>query len=125
MSWWRPSYAWASCRGKYGAKEDWEALYKAATEGDIACINALLDKYPSVIVLNDKPDQVSVHRRGDDQEVHICYDKLCIVMVLMETNPAEEEEKIAEGEAARAGERYVVLRVYALNNAEVVTKRAT
>ena len=125
MSWWRPSYAWAACKGKYNAKDDWEALIKAAEAQDIACMNALGDKYPVLFVLNDKPDNVSVHRRGDDQEVHICYDKLCIVVVLMETNPAEEEEKVAEAEAARAGERYVVLRVYALKSAEVVAKKAT
>ena len=123
MSWWRPSYAWAACKGKYGAKEDWEALYKAAESADIACINALLDKYPAVLILNDKPDRVSIHKRGDDQEVHICYGELCIVVVLMEAGAAEEEEKVAEGEAARAGERFAVLRVYALKNAEVVAAK--
>jgi hypothetical protein len=98
-------------------------LTKAAENADIACINALLDKYPAVIVLNDKPDRISIHKRGDGQEVHICYGELCIVVALMEAGPAEEEEKVAEGEAARAGERFAVLRVYALKSAEVVAAK--
>jgi len=58
VSWWRPSYAWAACRGKYGGESDGETLARAAEAGDVACINALLDKYPAVVVLHDSPDRI-------------------------------------------------------------------
>ena len=120
MSWWRPSYAWAACRGKYGGEDDAETLAKAAEAGDVACINALLDKYPAVVVLHDAPDRIYTARREFGEEVHICYGGLCIVISIIETQPGEEEEKIAEGESAR--EKYAVLSIYALKSAEVVKK---
>jgi hypothetical protein len=112
------SYAWAACKGKYGGESDAEALARAAEAQDVACINALLDKYPSVVVLHDKPDRIYTSRRDSTEEVHICYGELCIVISIIETQAGEEEEKISEAEAAR--ERYAVLRVYALKSAEVV-----
>ena len=118
MSWWRPSYAWAACRGKYGGESDAETLARAAESNDIACINALLDKYPSVVVLHDKPDRIYTARRDSTEEVHICYGGLCIVVTIIEAQPGEEEEKISEAEAAR--EKYAVLSIYALKSAEVV-----
>ena len=118
MSWWRPSYAWAACRGKYGGESDGETLAKAAEDGDVACINALLDKYPAVVVLHDKPDKIYTARRNSMEEVHICYGELCIVITIIETQPGGEEEKISEAESAR--EKYAVLNVYALKSAEVV-----
>jgi hypothetical protein len=118
VSWWRPSYAWAACRGKYGGESDAETLAKAAEAGDVACINALLDKYPSVVVLHDKPDRIYASRRDSTEEVHICYGELCIVISIIETQAGEEEEKISETEADR--ERYAVLHVYALKSADVV-----
>jgi hypothetical protein len=118
VSWWRPSYAWAACKGKYGGEGDAETLARAAESGDVACINALLDKYPAVVVLHDKPDKIYTTRRGSTEEVHICYGELCIVISIIETQPGEEEEKIRETEAGR--ERYVVLSIYALRSAEVV-----
>lgn len=120
MSWWRPSYAWAACKGKYQAEDDAEALAKAAEAGDVACINALFDKLPAILVLHDKPDRIYTMQRGSTEEVHICYGELCIVVSIIETQAGEEEEKISEGEAAR--EHYAVLRVYALKSAEVVKK---
>lgn len=120
MSWWRPSYAWAACRGKYGGESDAEALSKAAEAGDVACINALLDKYPAVVVLHDKPDKIYTTRRDSSEEVHICYGELCIVISIIEAQPGEEEEKISEADAAR--ERYAVLSIYALKSAEVVKR---
>jgi len=120
VSWWRPSYAWAACKGKYGAEDDAEALAKAAEAGDVACINALLDKYPSVVVLHDAPDKTYAVRREYGEEVHICYGDLCIVASLLEAPPGEEEDKIAEGEAAR--EKYAVLKVYALKGAEPIRR---
>ena len=120
MSWWRPSYAWAACRGKYGGESDAEALARAAETGDVACINALLDKYPAVVVLNDKPDRIYTARRDATEEVHICYGELCIVVCIIETQAGEEEEKISEAEAAR--ERYAALSIYALKSAEVVKR---
>ena len=118
MSWWRPSYAWAACRGKYGGESDSETLARAAETGDVACINALLDKYPAVVVLHDKPDRIYTVRRDSTEEVHICYGELCIVITIIETQAGEEEERISEAESAR--EVYAVLRVYALKSAEVV-----
>jgi hypothetical protein len=118
VSWWRPSYAWAACRGKYGGESDGETLARAAEAGDVACINALLDKYPAVVVLHDSPDRIYTSRRDSTEEVHICYGELCIVITIMETQPGEEEEKISEAESAR--EKYAVLNVYALKSAEVV-----
>ena len=118
MSWWRPSYAWAACRGKYGGESDAETLARAAETGDVACINALLDKYPSVVVLHDKPDKIYTARRDSAEEVHICYGELCIVISIIEAQAGEEEEKISEAEASK--ERYVVLSIYALKSAEVV-----
>lgn len=120
MSWWRPSYAWAACRGKYGGESDAEVLTKAAEAGDVSCINALLDKYPSVAVLHDKPDKIYTARRGSAEEVHIYYGEVCIVVSIIEAQAGEEEEKIAEGEAAR--ERYAVLKIYALKSAEAVRR---
>jgi hypothetical protein len=120
VSWWRPSYAWAACRGKYQAEDDAETLAKAAEAGDVACINALLDKYPAVVVLHDKPDKIYTARRNSAEEVHICYGELCIVISIIEAQAGEEEEKISEGEAVR--EKYAVLKVYALKNAEVVRR---
>lgn len=118
MSWWRPSYAWAACRGKYGGESDAETLARATETGDVACINALLDKYPAVVVLHDKPDKIYTVRRDSSEEVHICYGELCIVISIIETQAGEEEEKISEAEATR--ERYAVLSIYALKSAEVV-----
>ena len=118
MSWWRPSYAWAACRGKYGGGSDAETLAEAAEAGDVACINALLDKYPSVAVLRDKPDRIYISRRDSTEEVHICYGELCIVVSIIETQAGEEEVKVSEAEASR--ERCVVLSIYALKSAEVV-----
>ncbi len=118
MSWWRPSYAWAACKGKYGGEGDAETLARAAEAGDVACINAMLDKYPAVVVLHDSPDRIYTARRDTTEEVHICYGELCIVISIIETQAGEEEEKIRESEAAR--EKYAVLRVYALKSAEVV-----
>jgi hypothetical protein len=120
VSWWRPSYAWAACRGKYGGEDDVEALARAAEAGDVACINAMLDKYPAVIVIHDKPDKIYTARRDSTEEVHICYGELCIVISIIEAQPGEEEEKISEAEAVR--ERYAVLNVYALKSAEVVKR---
>jgi hypothetical protein len=120
MSWWRPSYAWAACRGRYGGESDAEALARAAEAGDVACVNALLDKYPAVAVLHDKPDKIYTARRGSSEEVHICYGELCIVISIIEAQAGEEEEKVAEGEAAR--ERYAVLKIYALKNAEPIRR---
>ena len=120
MSWWRPSYAWAACRGKHGGEDDAEALARAAEAGDVACINALLDKYPSVVVLRDEPDKIYTVRRGPSEEVHICYGELCIVISIIDVQAGGEEEKIAEGEASR--ERYAVLSVYALKSADVVRR---
>jgi len=120
VSWWRPSYAWAACKGKYQAEDDAEALAKAAEAGDVACINALLDKYPAVVVLHDPPDKIYTTRRGSAEEVHICYGELCIVISIIETQAGEEEEKVSEAEAAR--EKYAVLQIYALKSAEVVKK---
>ena len=122
MSWWRPSYAWAACKGKYGGESDGETLARAAEAGDVACINALLDKYPAVVVLHDKPDKIYTTRRDSAEEVHICYGELCIVISIIETQTGEEEEKITESEAGR--ERYAVLNVYALKNAEVVRRES-
>jgi len=121
VSWWRPSYAWAACRGKYGGEGDAETLARAAETGDVACINALLDKYPAVVVLHDKPDRIYTVRRDATEEVHICYGELCIVISIIETQAGEEEEKISETETAR--EKYAVLRVYALKSAEIVAKK--
>ena len=121
MSWWRPSYAWAACRGKYGGESDAEALARAAEAGDVACVNALLDKYPAVVVLHDKPDRIYTAQRDSAEEVHICYGELCIVISIIETQAGEEEEKISETETAR--EKYAVLRVYALKSAEIVAKK--
>jgi hypothetical protein len=118
VSWWRPSYAWAACKGKYGGEDDAETLARAAENNDIACINALLDKYPAVVVLHDKPDRIYTTRRDSAEEIHICYGELCIVISIIETQTGEEEEKISEAEANR--EKYAVLRVYALKSAEVV-----
>jgi len=84
----------------------------------VACINALLDKYPSVVVLHDKPDKIYTARRDSAEEVHICYGELCIVISIIEAQAGEEEEKISEAEASK--ERYVVLSIYALKSAEVV-----
>lgn len=123
MSWWRPSYAWAACRGKYGGESDAETLARAAEAGDVACINALLDRYPSVVVLRDEPDKVYTVRRGSAEEVHICYGELCIVVSIIETQPGGEEEKIAEMETAR--EKYAVLSIYALKSAEVVRRESS
>jgi len=121
VSWWRPSYAWAACRGKYGGEGDAETLARAAETGDVACINALLDKYPAVVVLHDKPDRIYTVQRDATEEVHICYGELCIVISIIETQAGEEEEKISETETAR--EKYAVLRVYALKSAEIVAKK--
>jgi hypothetical protein len=120
VSWWRPSYAWAACKGKYQAEDDADALVRAAEAGDVACINAMLDKYPSVVVLHDQPDKIYTVRRDSTEEVHICYSELCIVLSILETQAGEEEEKISEGEATR--EKYAVLSIYALKSAEVVKK---
>jgi hypothetical protein len=95
-------------------------LSKAAEAGDVACINALLDKYPAVVVLHDKPDKIYTTRRDSSEEVHICYGELCIVISIIEAQPGEEEEKISEADAAR--ERYAVLSIYALKSAEVVKR---
>ena len=84
----------------------------------MACVNALLDKYPAVVVLHDKPDKIYTARRDSTEEVHICYGELCIVVSIIETQAGEEEEKISGAETAR--EKYAVLRVYALKSAEVV-----
>ena len=84
----------------------------------MACINALLDKYPSVAVLHDKPDNIYISRRDSMEEVHICYGELCIVVSIIEAQAGEEEEKISGAEASR--ERYAVLSIYALKSAEVV-----
>ena len=118
MSWWRPSYAWAACRGKYGGESDAETLARAAENSDVVCVNALLDKYPSVVVLHGKPDRIYTARRDSTEEVHICYGELCIVVTIIEAQPGGEEEKISEAEAAR--EKYAVLSIYALKSAEVV-----
>jgi len=120
VSWWRPSYAWAACKGKYGGEGDAEALARAAEAGDVACINALLDKYPAVVVLHDAPDKIYTARREFGEEVHICYGELCIVISIIEAQAGEEEEKISEGEAAR--EKYAVLKVYALKSAESIRR---
>lgn len=120
MSWWRPSYAWAACRGKYGGESDAETLARAAEAGDVACINALLDKYPAVAVLHDEPDRIYTVRRDSAEEVHICYSELCIVISIIETQTGEEEEKISGAESGR--ERYAVLNIYALKSAEVVRR---
>jgi hypothetical protein len=122
VSWWRPSYAWAACRGKYGGEGDAEALARAAEAGDVACVNALLDKYPAVVVLHDSPDKIYTERRDSADEVHICYGGVCIVISILETQAGEEEERISETEAAR--ERYAVLRIYALKSAEVVRRES-
>ena len=123
MSWWRPSYAWAACRGRYGGESDAETLARAAETGDVACINALLDKYPSVAVLHDKPDRIYTVRRDSTEEVHICYGELCIVVSIIETQAGEEDEKISEAEADKG--RYVVLSIYALKSAEVVRRESS
>jgi hypothetical protein len=120
MSWWRPSYAWAACRGKYGGEDDAEALARAAEAGDVACINAMLDKYPAVVVLHDRPDKIYTSRRDSSEEIHICYGELCIVISILEAQAGAEEEKIAEVEAAR--EKYAVLSIYALKSAEAVRR---
>ncbi len=86
----------------------------------MACVNALLDKYPAVAVLHDKPDKIYTARRDSSEEVHICYGELCIVISIIEAQAGEEEEKVAEGEAAR--ERYAVLKIYALKNAEPIRR---
>jgi hypothetical protein len=119
VSWWRPSYAWAACRGKYGGEDDAETLARAAEAGDVACVNALLDKYPAVVVLHDSPDKIYTVQRDSGGEVHICYGEVCIVISILETQAGEEERKISEAEANR--ETYAVLRIYALKSAEVVT----
>ena len=118
VSWWRPSYAWAVCRGKYGGESDAETLAGAAEAGDVACINALLDKYPAVVVLHDSPDRIYTVRRDSANEIHICYGELCIVISILEAQASGEEEEISKAEASR--EKYAVLRVYALKSAEVV-----
>ena len=118
MSWWRPSYAWAACRGKYGGESDAEALARVAEAGDVACINALLDKYPAVVVLHDSPDKIYTSRRDSTEEVHICYGEVCIVISILETEAGREEEEISKAEAAR--EKYAVLQIYALKTAEIV-----
>jgi hypothetical protein len=120
MSWWRSSYAWAACRGRYQAEDDADALAKAAEAGDVACINAMLDKYPAVVVLHDKPDKIYTARRDSSEEVHICYGELCIVISILEAQAGEEEDRIAEAEASR--EKYAVLSIYALKSAEAVRR---
>ena len=109
---WRPSYSWASCKGKYGASSDEEALVRAAEAGDVSCINALFDRYPAVVILHDKPDVVAVQKTDRGSEVHICYAQLCVVIQLIEAAPGAEDEEVAE--AASRREQYAVLNVYVL-----------
>lgn len=109
---WRPSYAWAACRGKYGADSDEEALVRAAEAGDVSCINAIFDRYPAVVVLHDAPDAIHVQKTERGSEVHICYAQLCVVVHLLESAPGAEDEEVSE--AASRREQYAVLNIFVL-----------
>jgi len=49
--------AWEACKKLYGAERDIDAIKEALKRGDMACVNAWLNQFDTILLLG-KPDDV-------------------------------------------------------------------